>query len=87
MGLGKREDLTLDRVRQALGTVAKQVRLTEVQSFTTLIFGIDRSGLWPDDLAQAMAEGAVLGDYRFLNYRTDSYWKTKTAEWYDAVGR
>ncbi|MCA9473143.1 MAG: leucyl aminopeptidase [Nitrospirales bacterium] len=77
VGLGKREDLTLDRVRQALGTVAKYIRQIEVLSFATSIFGIDRSGLWPDDLAQAMTEGVILGDYRFLHYRTDSAGKLK----------
>ena len=72
VGLGKRNDLTLDRVRQAMGTVAKRVRQAEARSFSTAMLGLDRSGLWPDDIAQAMAEGAILGDYRFITYRTDS---------------
>ena len=77
VGLGKREDLTLDRVRQAMGTVAKRVRQTEARSFATAILGVDRSGLWPDDLAQAMVDGVILGDYRFTTYRTDSPNKSK----------
>ena len=77
IGLGKREDLTLDRIRQAMGTVAKRVRQIEVRSFATVILGVNRSGMWPDDLAQAMVEGVILGDYRFTTYRTDSSHKSK----------
>ena len=44
VGLGKRNDLTLDRVRQAMGTVAKRVRQTEARSFSTAMLGLDRSG-------------------------------------------
>ncbi|GJL52851.1 MAG: putative cytosol aminopeptidase [Nitrospirales bacterium] len=72
VGLGKREELTLDRVRQAMGTVAKRVCQAEVRSFSTTILGLDQPGLSPDDLAQAMVDGVILGDYRFSTYRTDS---------------
>ena len=77
VGLGKREDLSLDRVRQAMGIVAKRVRQTEARSFASVILGVDRSGLWPDDLVQAMVDGVILGDYRFTAYRTDSSDKSK----------
>ncbi|GJL56179.1 MAG: putative cytosol aminopeptidase [Nitrospirales bacterium] len=72
VGLGKRDDLTLDRVRQAMGTVAKRVSQAETRTCATTLLGLDRSGLWPDDLAQAMVDGMILGDYRFTPYRTDS---------------
>ncbi len=72
VGLGKHEDLTLDRVRQAMGTAAKRVHQTEARSFAAAIPGVNRSGMWPDDLAQAMVDGVILGDYRFTAYRTDS---------------
>ena len=71
VGLGKRGSVTLDRVRQAMGTVAKRVRQTGASSFTTMLLGSDQSGLWPDNLAQAMAEGAILGHYRFTRYLTE----------------
>ena len=71
VGLGKRDTFKLDRLRQAMGTVIKRVRQTGARSFTTTVLGSDKSGVWPDDLAQAMVEGAILGDYRFSLYRTD----------------
>ena len=77
VGLGKRDDLTLDRIRQAMGTAAKRVRQTEARSFTAVIPGVNRSGMWPDDLAQAMVDGVILGDYRFTAYRTDAASKCK----------
>ena len=71
VGLGKRENVTLDRIRQAMGTVVKRVRQTGARSFTTTVLGVNKPGVWPDDLAQAMVEGTILGDYRFTPYRTD----------------
>ena len=72
VGLGKRDSLTLDRVRQAMGTVAKRVRQTGATSFATNVLGVDhQTRLGPDNLAQAMVEGTILGNYRFTKYMTD----------------
>ena len=71
IGLGKRDSLTLDRVRQAMGTVAKRVRQIGSTSFSTTLLGVDQARLGPDNLAQAMVEGTVLGNYRFTKYLTD----------------
>ncbi len=71
LGLGKKNDVTLDRVRQAMGTAFKKVRQTGAQTFSVPIFGTDAVKASVSDLAQAMVEGAVLGGYRFTQYRSD----------------
>lgn len=80
VGLGKRKELTLDRVRQALGIVAKRVRQANAKSFTAPVVGINGARLSISDLVQAMVEGAVLGGYRFSEYRTDNDEKPKALE-------
>ena len=61
----------LDRVRQAMGTVAKRVRQTGARSFTSSLLGIEGSRLSASDLSQSMVEGAILGSYRFTHFQTN----------------
>lgn len=78
VGLGKEQDCTLDRVRQAMGTAAKRVVQTGSKSFVAPIL-LDGSKKHPvRDVAQAMVEGAILGNYRFQHYRTDENGESKT---------
>ncbi|MCY3955148.1 MAG: leucyl aminopeptidase [Nitrospira sp.] len=71
LGLGKKDEVTLDRVRQAMGTAFKKVRQTGAQTFSAPVFGTDTLKVPAADIAQAMVEGAVLGGYRFTHYRSD----------------
>ncbi len=72
VGLGKKSSATLDTVRQAMGTVTKRVRAIGVRSFATPLHGRTLPGTGTLLLAQAMAEGALLGGYQFTVYRTTS---------------
>lgn len=72
LGLGKKKDATLDRVRQAMGTAFKKVRQTGAQTFTAPVIGTDTVKAPASDLAQAMVEGAILGGYRFTHYRSEN---------------
>src|SRR3990172_1522536 len=67
-GLGKRSDVTLNRVRQAAGKAAQYLRTAGAQDITIVSDGI---GLDAGETGQALAEGSVLGLYRFLKYKTN----------------
>ncbi len=68
VGLGKRSEFTLNHVRQAAGKAAPSLRSAGAQDIT---FIADGTGLDAEELGQALAEGSILGLYRFLKYKTD----------------
>ena len=72
LGLGKKRDVTLDRVRQAMGTAFKKVRQIGAESFSAPLLATDTVKAPASDIAQAMVEGAVLGGYRFTHYRSEN---------------
>ena len=68
VGAGKREDLTLDRVRQAAGTVS---RLSIAAGFESVSRGlVSVSGASAEEVAQAVTEGTILGSYRYDELKT-----------------
>ncbi len=76
VGLGKADDFTLDKVRQAAGRAIKQARDLGVGSVATVLHG---PALGPGgrpasaaDLAQAVVEGSRLGLYRLDRYKTNA---------------
>jgi leucyl aminopeptidase len=69
MGLGKKSDLTLDRIRVAIAEVCKLLRQKSPESIDTVAAGGD-TGLDPETLGQAVSEGVVLGLYTFRKYLT-----------------
>ncbi len=66
-GLGKRTDLTLNRLRHAAGKAANTLR-----AYGAADVAIGSDGIGPDaeETAQALVEGSVLGLYRFVKYKT-----------------
>jgi leucyl aminopeptidase len=66
-GLGRREDLDLNRLRQAAGKAARHLRAAGAADIT---ISYDGMGLEAEDAAQALFEGSLLGLYRFLKYKT-----------------
>jgi len=70
LGLGKKDEVTLDRIRQAMGTAVKKVRQTGAHAFAAPVFGTDTLKVPVSGIAQAMVEGAMLGGYRFTHYRS-----------------
>ena len=71
LGLGKKVEVTLDRVRQAMGTAFKKVQQIGAESFSAPLLATDTVKAPASDIAQAMVEGAILGGYRFTHYRSD----------------
>ncbi len=66
-GLGKRPDFTLNRLRQAAGKSAPALRTVGATDVTFLIDGLNQE---QEENGQAIAEGSMLGLYRFLKYKT-----------------
>ncbi|WP_447963731.1 leucyl aminopeptidase [Nitrospira sp. Ecomares 2.1] len=71
VGLGTRETVSLERIRQAMGTAAKRARTAKAKGMVCVMPDVPKGTGPMDDVAQAMVEGFVLGDYRFNEYRTD----------------
>ncbi len=70
VGLGKKSAVTLETIRQAMGSAAKRVRQAKVGSFTVSFPPVTPEGMSSLEVAQAMVEGAILGSYQFTVYRT-----------------
>jgi leucyl aminopeptidase len=66
VGLGKKADLTRDRMRQAAGSAIKALREAGVQRFSSLLHRAAGGGEW----LSAEVEGLLLGGYRFDRYKT-----------------
>jgi leucyl aminopeptidase len=69
VGLGKRESAGAEAIRRASATAVKEAQRLQVGSVAIGLAG--ELALEADAAAQAFAEGAELGAYRFLRYRTE----------------
>jgi leucyl aminopeptidase len=68
-GLGKRQDFGLDRVRSVAGDVARFLRRNRIRKAATIAHGAGFAGLPAEACAQAIAEGTVMGLYRFQRHK------------------
>jgi leucyl aminopeptidase len=68
VGLGKAKDLSLDRARQFAATAARTVRARGHTSLTLPILS-ERGLASPAAVTQAMTEGALLGLYRYDQFK------------------
>jgi leucyl aminopeptidase len=68
-GLGKTSEFNLDRVRDLGATVARFLRGKRVDRYATIAHGAGIAGLESEACAQATAEGAFLGLYRFDRHK------------------
>ena len=71
-GLGKREAFTLDGARDVAAESARRLEGIGVKSAATIAHGAGIGGLDGRDCAQAIAEGAVMGLYRFDKYKSNA---------------
>lgn len=70
-GLGKQEDFNVNVIRDLMGAALRRARAAKATSVATILHGGGIAGLDPEACAQAIAEGAVLGTYRFRKYKND----------------
>lgn len=71
VGLGKKSEVKPDHVRQAMATAIKRLRQMGATTLSAPVLGVVSAQSSRQALAKAMVEGALLGDYRFLEYRTE----------------
>ena len=68
-GLGKQEEFNLQKVRDVTANVLRQARRLGAETVATVVHGAGAGGLEPEAAGQAIAEGAVMGLYRFRRYK------------------
>jgi len=68
-GLGKSGDFSVDKVRDLSANVARFLRGRRIARFATITHGAGIAGLDAAACAQALAEGAILGLYRFDRHK------------------
>ena len=69
-GLGKKEELSVDRVRNLMGDVVRALRSHRCKSAATILHGAGTGGIQPADAAEAISEGSLLGSYQFKGHFT-----------------
>lgn len=70
-GLGKASDFDAGSVRRISGDVARFLRRKGITEFATIAHGAGIGGLDAGTSAQAIAEGTLLGLYKFDTYRSN----------------
>lgn len=68
-GLGKREEFGLNKVRDVTAAALRHLRRLGADTVGTVVHGAGVGGLDPEQCAQAITEGAVMGLYRFRRYK------------------
>ena len=69
LGLGKQEELTNDKIRALSGIAIRKAQELCSSTVATVIYSGATDSI--DLTAQAVAEGAILGAYRFTYYKTE----------------
>ncbi len=70
VGLGKRTELTLDKVRTAAAAVLRRLRNQGVADIALGALGTDIAGISAENAAMAITEGVILGLYTFRKHMT-----------------
>jgi len=71
-GLGKQDEFGVNVIRDITGTSLRRARSTGATTVATILHGAGIAGLDAEQCAQAIAEGAVMGSYRFRRYKDNS---------------
>lgn len=69
-GLGKQQDFDIDAIRNLSANVVRFLRRPGVKTVATIAHGAGIAGLPAAACAQAIAEGSLLGAYRFTRYKS-----------------
>ena len=72
IGLGSQDGFTLDSVRRITAESCRRLRRIGVETVATIAHGAGIGGLDAAPVGQAIAEGAILGLYRFDKYKSPS---------------
>ena len=70
-GLGKQDDFDADVARRVSSEALRYLRRRGICQAVTIAHGAGAGGLSPEDAGRAIAEGSLLGLYRFDRYHTN----------------
>ena len=70
LGLGKKRELNINRIRNAAAEICRYLRSKGVKSVATGVLGAGINGIKAEDAVQAVTEGALLGLYSFRRHVT-----------------
>lgn len=70
LGLGKKQDLNTDKVRNLMGEAIRVLKKHNCKSVATILHGAKVGGISPQESAQAIVEGCMLGAYQFKKHLT-----------------
>ena len=73
VGLGKRQDFNVDKIRRATGQFCRALRKLNCRKVATTLHGASMPSIGLEGLAEAIAEGAILGLYTFSKYKKPEY--------------
>jgi len=77
VGLGKRDEFTLEQLRRVSGSASRALRDNGIKSFATTLHTMTTKKATLREQAQAVAEGSILGSYQFTKYKTQNRDKLK----------
>lgn len=80
VGLGKADDFSSDRVRSVAAASYRALRSANVTSAATITHGAGIGGLDVKDSARSLAEGFVMGSYRFDKHKSGGNDESKLSE-------
>jgi leucyl aminopeptidase len=69
IGLGKRQDFDIERIRKAAGFAFKSARQAHAKKIASIVHGAGIGGIDPEKAAQALIEGTMLASYEFWGYK------------------
>lgn len=69
VGLGKNADFDYDSIRNLSANLVRSLRKPGIKTVATIAHGAGIGGLDPHLCARAIAEGAVMGSYRFTKFK------------------
>ncbi len=72
MGLGKKADFNLEKLRKIAGFSARKAVEYKVRSLATTLSQTEMKGADAAKKAQAVTEGLILGAYKFVRYKTET---------------
>ena len=79
VGLGKRDEFTLNRLRVLASKVIQKVKTMEnVKNVVSMLHGAGCAGFDPYDCAKVIAEGTMIGGFAFDKYKSDAKEAVKT---------
>jgi leucyl aminopeptidase len=70
VGLGKKNDLTVERLRRAYGFAGRRMRELKVENASLQAFDTNPGGIKSEQSSQAMLEGILLSHYRLDQYKS-----------------